>query len=299
MLCSAALSFSVFMLIYILRFPEMALPAVSDSLSLCASQLIPALFPCMVLTELICSSGLAESVSRLLIPISDLLGLPRIGASALLLGAIGGFPNGAVATRRLYDGGSLTKFEAERLIAFSNNSGLAFCIGGVGASLYGNARLGFTLWLVQLGSALLLAAMTRSSCPKASEKATLPTPRLSLGMLLRLFSGAVTNASATMLKVCAFSVFFGVVGRMITDILPDLPTLAVISFCELTLAVRLAASEGRLGLAFTAFALGFGGFGIHSQIASVLADSRLSMRKLFAVKLLQGLISALITVIIC
>ncbi len=299
MLCSAALSFSVFMLVYILRFPERALPAVSDSLSLCASQLIPALFPCMVLTELICSSGLAETVSRLLIPISDLLGLPRVGASALLLGAIGGFPNGAVAARRLYESGHLTKSEAERLIAFSNNSGLAFCISGVGVSLYGNARLGLTLWAIQLGSALLLAATTRRSRPKVSEKSTSSKPRLSLGMLFRLLASAVTNASATMLKVCAFSVFFGVVGRVVTDILPKLPALIVISFCELTLAVRLAASEGRLGLAFTAFALGFGGFGIHSQIASVLADSKLSMRKLFAVKLLQGLISALITVIIC
>lgn len=293
-----AWSLSCFLFVYLLQFPERALASVSDSLLLCAERLIPSLFPFMVLTELFCSLGLAERLSRLFAPAAPLLELSSVGLSAILLGAIGGFPNGAVITRRLFEKGELRRDEAERLIAFSNNSGLAFCINGIGASLYKDPQLGLKLWIIQLSSALLIALLSSRRRPPSAQ-AGLGTADISLGKLLRLLSSAVSNAASTSIKVCAFTVFFGVVGRVIGDILPKLPALFAVSFCELSLTAQLASELGRLGLPIVAFALGFGGLSVHSQIASILTDSGISMRKYFIVKLIQGVISALITAIIC
>ena len=66
---------------------------------------------------------------------AELAGLPD------LLGVTGGYPLGADAVARLRRSGALTREQAERALAFCNNSGPAFLVGaaGVGGALF--ARL--------------------------------------------------------------------------------------------------------------------------------------------------------------
>ncbi len=53
-------------------------------------------------------------------------------SSALALGFVGGYPVGARTAIALYENGQCSKTEAERLLAFCNNSGPAFILGGGG-----------------------------------------------------------------------------------------------------------------------------------------------------------------------
>lgn len=295
-----AWSFTVFLFVYLISRPRDAAAAVVDSLSVCASKLIPSLFPFMVLTNLICSTGLADIISRAIGgAFARATGIPASGAPVFLLGSLGGFPVGAVAARRLADNGELSKNDAARLIAFSNNAGLAFCVGGIG-SLFGGSAVGWKLWAIQLGAAILIALISADRGKKAAAK---PLSRqkstLSAGEILGAFADSVTSAALAMLKICAFAVFFGTLGDVICRIFPDFPACIAASFCELTLAARLSAKLGSAGLPICAFALGFAGFSVHSQVAAVLLDSGISMRRFFVSKLAQGFVSALITCILC
>ena len=108
-----AWGFSVFLFVYLISRPGDAAAAVVDSLGVCASKLIPSLFPFMVLTNLICSTGLADLISRVIGgAFARATGIPASGAPVFLLGSIGGFPVGAVAARRLADNSELSKKDA-------------------------------------------------------------------------------------------------------------------------------------------------------------------------------------------
>ena len=95
--------------------------AVTEGLSLCTRSVIPSLFPFLAVSALLMSLGFGEWLSG---PLSGLMALYRIGgagASALLLGLVGGYPVGARTAASLVSDGVLSKEEGERLLTFCNN----------------------------------------------------------------------------------------------------------------------------------------------------------------------------------
>lgn len=289
----------LFMLAYLLRFPERASAAVADALIVCARRLIPSLFPFIVINSLICKSGLSLAAARILgKPFERLTGLPGAGVTAFLLGSVGGFPVGAVTARSLYEDGSLSNDDAARLIAFSNNAGLAFCVGGIGVSLWKSAMTGWKLWCFQLIPALLIAIITadRKRQPKMRRQSlSYPT----VGGLMRGFADSVVSSALTMLKICAFAVFFAAVGDIITVFFDGAVGALAASLCELTLGSRLCAELGKPGLPLCAFAVGFGGMSVHMQVASALSESGITLRRYLVSKLIQGIASALLAALFC
>ena len=107
-------------------WPREVSAAVREGLQLCYNVILPSLFPFFILSSLVISLGLAGYLGRLLEPV--MRPLFRVGgpcAAVLALGFVGGYPVGARAALTLYEEGQCTKTEAERLLAFCNNSGPA------------------------------------------------------------------------------------------------------------------------------------------------------------------------------
>ena len=110
---------------------------VEEALALCARTVVPALFPFMVSASLLVSLGFGELAAPWLAGLMEpLFRVPGAGSAALLLGLVGGYPIGARTAAELYRQGLATRQEAERLLAFCNNSNPVFLISvlGVGCS---------------------------------------------------------------------------------------------------------------------------------------------------------------------
>lgn len=100
-----------------------------------------------------------------------------------------------------------------------------------------------------------------------------------------------------MLTVCAFAVFFAVVGDALCITLRhyfgDVVSALAAAVCELTLGARGCAElGGNMSRTLCAFALGWSGISVHMQISSILADTKISMRRYYLCKLLQGILTA-------
>ena len=290
---AAAGILALFLLCYFLRAPALASGSAREALAVCASGLIPALFPFLVLTGILNGSGMPEAAAALLgKPIGKLFGLPPAAAYPILMGALGGFPIGAVTTGELYERGALTAEEAERLCCFTNNVSPAYCIGGIGAALYGDAALGVRLYFCQLAAALLIGILQRKPCA-----GTVALPARRTQPISVLITGAVTNAALTMLKICAFAVFFAVVGDALCLVLSSKIGEAGCTFAaaltELTLAVRRCAASGG-SIPLLGFAAGYAGLSVHMQVSAVLDGSGLRLNRYHACKLVQGIVTALL-----
>ena len=213
---------SVIAFFTVLNSSDVAIEYMKKGLKLCASTVIPSLFPFMVISELIISSGIGLRVASILsAPMHRFFGVSEAGACAYLLGALCGFPIGAKSAVGMYDRGEISKEELVRLMTFCNNPGAAFVISTVGTSLFGSKTLGTVLYVCVLLSAITVGIVGRfllkNKTPITpyirSVAFVSPSPSMA-------FVKAIQSSALSTLHVCAyvtfFSAFVGCVGAVLS-----------------------------------------------------------------------------------
>lgn len=292
--------------------PGEAMAGARDGLALCGNVIVPSLFPFFVLSSLVVDLGLAAWLGRLLEPV--MRPLFRVGgscAAAVAMGFIGGYPVGARTALQLYQQNLCTKTEAERLLAFCNNSGPAFILGVVGAGVFGSGRVGLLLYCTHAAASLLVGLLFRFYGGREGRKgekavrAAFGTVRVSAA-----FTGAVGKALQSTLSICAFVVFFAVVLRLLAawGVLSALAGFLslfgvgeewarrlVAGLLELSSGVTSLTGAGTQGVSMAAFMLGWAGLSVHCQVLSFIGDSGLSVRTYLAGKLCHGVLAAALT----
>lgn len=283
------------LLALLLARPGESIRGIEEGLRCCAGQIIPALFPFFVVTNLIASGPAAQLLGRVLRPVARLLGFEGDGAAtALLLGWLGGFAVAAGCIGQLYRARQLTKPEAECLLASAVGSGPAFVINTVGLLMLGSHRAG-----VLLLSALLLANLCcglllrpalrrqRSGTParaggeaesKAGEQAdTGPRPATRQTGLV----AAVGRAVDSTLTVCGFVLFFRFLCVVLAGLLPQggPAAFAVSALLEVTSGCAAAAALGAGRVYACCAALSVQSLSVLLQVRALL-PAELSMRPL-------------------
>ena len=286
-----------------------AMEAARAGLRLCGETVVPALFPFFVLSNLAVSLGFSAWLARRL---SWLMGpLFRVGgggAAALLLGLVGGYPVGARTAAALFQSGQCSRQEAQRLLAFCNNSGPAFILGVAGSAVFQSPRAGLFLLAVHMVCALLTGAVMARLLPGDRGRSAPPPPVAAVSFSRALTQG-VTDGARSIFNVCAFVVFFNILLALLREMgaVDALVRLAALAGADPEWTSRLAAGVLELttgmaslapagltpgSLAMAAFFLGWGGVSVHFQTLSLLAGSGLSYAPCLAGKLLHGVLSA-------
>ncbi len=288
-----------FSLILILKSPDSAIEYIGNGLVLCVRTVIPSLFPFMVISELIVTSGLGELFGKYLNrPIKRIFGISGASVCAVLLGAFCGFPIGARTTAALLDQGCISKKEASRLLTFCNNPSSAFLINAVGVSLYSNRTIGVVLYAITLFNAFLIGISQRFLASE-QEKDNAYEIKIYPGGITA-FTSSVTHAAEGMLIVCAYVVFFSSLVGCFADIISALgfaPASVALLYGILELSGGVSAASalglGISGVCLAAFVVGWSGLSVHFQVISVCSGRGLSFRGYFVAKLIQGLLNSI------
>ena len=287
----------------IVAAPQTAILAGRNALELCANVLIPSLFPFFVFSGLLIRLGFANIAGRVMRPImAPLFGVSGNAALALVLGAISGYPIGAACVCDLYSGGYIGRREAERLVAFCNNSGPLFIIGAVGAAMYGNTAIGMTLYITHVLSSLTIGVILRireGALPRLIAKPSAATPkRQSFGeVIVEVMRSSITN----ILTICSFTLFFGVIAAIILSAMPLSIAnsgigQAASGLLDISAGVNGVFRSGMVlqhKLVFTAAVIGFAGFGVHVQVMGIMAKTDLRFSAYLKGKIMQAMIAAL------
>ena len=291
---------STFCFILVLRNSDAAIEYMGRGLTLCARTVIPSLFPFMVISELLVSSGAGEAFGRLFSRIMRwLFGLSGAGASAVFLGSMCGFPVGARTAVALLDRNAISKAECEHLLTFTNNPSSAFLITAVGVSLYGNRHLGMVLYGTVLGCGFLVGFLARFFLRRSDEPVEHPhfPSGLHLGGV-ETFTSAVSGAATGMLTVCAYVIFFsaltGALGCAVADTgqLGEMGYTLLSGILEMTGGISLASTltKGEWGLILTAVFAGWSGISVHCQVMTLCGGRGLSFKPYLIAKGAQGLL---------
>ena len=263
---------------------------VSEALALCAGTVVPALFPFMAASSLLVSLGFGELAAPWLAGLMEpLFRVPGAGSAALLLGLVGGYPIGARTAADLYRQGLVTRQEAERLLAFCNNSNPVFLISVLGAGVFGSVRTGVWLWLIHVLSALLTGLVFRGSGSSSARQDPARRPPFRAVRLAPALVEAVRSSVTGILSVCGFVVFFYVLVRPLAAL--GGPLGAVLTGLTELFSLTPLLTPDRLGFLLAAGAAGWGGLSVLCQTLAVLEGSGLSPRSCLLGKAVQGLIS--------
>ena len=296
-------------------WPQEAMEAAREGLRLCYNVILPSLFPFFVLSALVVDLGLAGYIGRALEGLMrPLFNVPGACASAFALGFVGGYPVGARTALSLYQKGMCTKTEAERLLAFCNNSGPAFILGVVGAGVFASSKVGLLLYLAHAAAPVCVGLLFRFYKREGKRRERRASPTFEAERITVAFTGAIKNSFLSTLNICAFVVFFTVVIKLLflSGLLPGLAgvlgaLLSPLGFStrwaerlltgliELTSGVWTLTGDGSTSgkLSMAAFLLGWAGLSVHCQVLSFIGGSGLSVRTYIGGKLLHGGLSAL------
>ena len=296
-------------------WPQEAMEAAREGLRLCYNVILPSLFPFFVLSALVVDLGLAGYIGRALEGIMrPLFNVPGACASAFALGFVGGYPVGARTALSLYQKGMCTKTEAERLLAFCNNSGPAFILGVVGAGVFASSKVGLLLYLAHAAASVCVGFLFRFYKREGKRRERRASPTFEAERITVAFTGAIKNSFLSTLNICAFVVFFTVVIKLLflSGLLPGLAgvlgaLLSPLGFStqwaerlltgliELTSGVWTLTGAGTMSgkLSMAAFLLGWAGLSVHCQVLSFIGGSGLSVKTYIGGKLLHGGLSAL------
>ena len=286
----APILFFVICTVLLIYKQDVVKEAVAGALKLCASSIIPAVFPFVILSDYLTSNISMRHDTALGGIFKKALSINPVGVVALVIGNICGFPLGALITDKFYKNGIITKDEYNRLIPLSTNPSLAFVVCGVGG-MRSSVEDGIILYFsVILGT--LISGIIWSIGKSASHyNMVLQETPFSL-------SESVKAATQSAIYITAYITFFSIIVSLLSSLrLPLFITLALASILEIGNASYLLTSHQLhtvISMPSLAFSLAFSGISIYMQTISFISSS-IDTRYYFKIKITGGILAAIIS----
>lgn len=312
--------------IFLLIFSSANLSSAKAGLALWANSVVPSLLPFFIATELLGYTNVISILGKLLNKLmKPLFNVPGEGAFPFIMGIISGYPMGAKIVSNLKSKGIFTNEEAERLLAFTNNSGPLFIIGTIGIGLFKDTSIGILLFITHILACLTVGIIFRfwKSSKRLEAKGARPISlhsSVSISNLGEVLSSSIMNSINTIFLIGGFIVLFsvvisilessGVLGYISHLIYPVLNIFKIpvpyangifVGILELTNGVcniaNITNKTISTNIIICAFLLGFGGISVMLQILSITSKAKISIKPYIIGKFLQGAFAAIYTYI--
>lgn len=307
---------TIFILSIILN-PNIALSATLDGALLFINSVFVSLFPFLVIINIMLSYGGIDIYSTIFGNLlCKPLRLPKNCSVVLIISALCGYPIGAKYAIDLYSNKKIDFQTCDRLISIASNPSPLFVIGVVGVKLLKNKYLGYLL-LISVYLSCIAMALIRS--PKGDFVITKDAQNVqsknlnskNFGFVLK---ESINNAMMTSLNIGGFIILFSVIINIIKNnimfdivlnhsssilhISENVSRSFILGLIEITNGsnqITLIPISNTYKILLISFLLGFSGFSIIAQVSSFTSKYNFSTKKYVANKILQGIISSIIS----
>jgi sporulation integral membrane protein YlbJ len=328
---------ATFIAVSIIRFPKASFEASLRGLEMWWDVVFPSLLPFFIVSEILIGFGVVRFIGVLLEPfMRPVFRVPGSGGFVWAMGLASGFPAGAKFTARLRQEQELTALEAERLVSFTNSSNPLFIFSAISVGFFANAKLGILLALAHylgnicVGLIMRFHGKNEKQENKNKEKQfilfqafqsmheTRVNDKRPFGKLL---GDAVYSSISTLLMIGGFIILFSVLNSILALInvtallasfisiilavfyIPEVLSVPLLSgLFEITLGSKLTSAIENVTLlqkvVITSFILGFSGFSVQAQVASILAETDIRFKPFFIARIFHGVFAAVLSFIL-
>lgn len=166
-LIAMLIGLAMLMLIY----PVAYLDAALRGLAIWWDVLFPSLFPFFIISEVLLGFGIVHLIGTLLDPfMKPVFRIPGSGGFVAAMGYVSGYPIGAKLTAQLWEQKMVTRYEGERLVAFTTSSDPIFLIGAVSIGFFHNPQIVPILAIAHYGGGFLVGIIMRYHGSKDSKQ---------------------------------------------------------------------------------------------------------------------------------
>ena len=294
----------------ILSESETIMNAVIYSFDIWTNNLFPSLFPFFVLSEILINYGFVELISELFKPIfQKLFKMNGNAAFVFIMSMLSGFPSNAKYTRQLYLEGKLTDKEATKILMFSHFSNPLFILGAISITFLNDRKLGIIVLISHYITNIIIGLLFRNYNPSKIEKQKFSIKNSILMMhnkrvnnnktIGSIISNSLTNAINTLLLILGVVTTFLIITTIIdNNFHPDLLTKTFISgFLEMTQGLKhvsLLSIPNSYKTVLITMILSFGGLSVHTQILSIISDTKIKYKPFLLARLIHVVISSII-----
>lgn len=306
--------FLVVTIVLIILNPTKYLSSVSNGLNLFIISVFPSLFPFFVISSLLTNLGFFDKISKKTEKLTaKIFNVPSQAGYIFIMSILCGYPVGAKLISDYYSKNLIDEYDAKKILPLASSSGPIFIVGTVGAGLFNEPTIGLIILISHIISIIITALIFRGKKRNFLKKHAIYAKKVD-----NILNNSINSAIFSILTVGAYITIF----YLFIDVLFDSSILLFISktiskifnidlnisssiasgLVEMTRGIKdlsILDCNNIIKIVISSFLISFGGLSIILQSMAFLNLCKIKMRTLLIVKFTQGIISIIVSYVIC
>ena len=293
---------TLFVLYQVVVKKSLVYNSVNYALNIWVNNLIPTLFPFFIISDILINYNFSSYVPKIFKDMCKyLFNITDNMIIILILSIISGFPSNARNTRIFYDNGEISLDEANHILIFSHFSNPLFILTTIAVFFFGDKNVGWILLISHYLSNLILGILFRNYFNHNNKVSKKNTMDVDFG---NIFVGAIKKSIDTILLICGVVTVFMLLSSIVINTFnfDSYNSMIVKGILEITIGIEALSKLGIPMIYKVVLAscfLAFGGFSVHMQVVSQIADTDISYKYFFIGRFYQMILSGLISYSIC
>ena len=286
--------FIIFILIFIFgNFFVIDLKSIIlESSNIWLYNLVPSMLPFYVISDLLINYGLIDILAFLFKKIiNKLFNVSENASFVIFFSMFTGFPSSAKYLKNLLDLNYISIEDANKIIRFTHFSNPLFIINVIGNTIIGNKKIGFLILLSHYLSNFIIGFLYRKEQAKKITTKHIKNTK-SFGSIL---TASFINSFDSLLIVLGSLITFKILTSIIFHYFGS--NFIISSLLEITqglFALKYLTLNIELKALIAVAMISFGGFCIHTQVYSILSETKISYKNYFFSRILHVIIATTI-----
>ena len=270
------------------------------------NNIIPALFPVFIISDLLINYGFVELISEVFKPLMYFLFRSSKSSSfVFIMSIISGIPSNAKYILDLYNKGLIDSYEGSKILMFTHFSNPLFILGTLSISFLNNKDVGFLILYVHYITNIIIGVLFRFYHPTKEEYSKVNIKKVIIEIskknvnFINVLINSLIKSINTLLLIFGIITFFLIITTIIdynlnftmyyqsifNGVIEITQGLKYISILDIPLKLECILST---------FIISFGGLSGHMQVMGILKDTNIKYYPYLLARLLHAIISSII-----
>lgn len=303
----AKLTITIFLFLMFI-YPSSTLLGAKTGLLLWFNTILPTLLPFIIISNLVVTLDITKYICFLFSPIfTKLFNINQVSTYPIIIGLISGIPVGAKTCSDMVKQKKISATEGQFLLLLCSNPSYMFIVSYIASTTLGLKEYRFhflgILYISSIINAYLFILYYKFQrkiikSPTPNNSASLPSSFADFSF--KMIDDSIVNGFEILTKVGGYMILFSVLGKIISNISSkeSYIKLIFVGLMEITTGINYINSSSldlskKIILILTITS--FGGLSSVAQTKSVIANSRLSLKTYVNTKLLNALLTLIIS----
>lgn len=261
--------------------------------------IVPNLFPFLVISNILVNYGFVDIISKLFNPImKKVFNIDGAASFVFFMSFLTGFPSNAKYTKDLLTKNLISSTSATKILTFTHFSNPLFIIGNV--SLLISKKAAYTILFAHFLGNVLIGLLFRNCYIEKTNCNFDKKSKLSFGEAL---SNSVKGTIDTLLLIYGTMTFFLIISCILSSILNlnQLNNCLMSGIMEFTQGIKytsLLNIDYKFKTVLIGMFISFGGLSVHAQILSIIANTNILYKPFFLARIIHSFITGFIIYLI-